>query len=127
MYCSSKQRACDELSTVICLGMMTDMWTSQSNDGYISLTTHFIDDEFIMRHRNLVTCNFPGRHPAINIADILKECTEEWKIDIQKKVAAVTTDNAQNVHNAVIERLLLPAIPCAGLSLNLAVQDARCS
>ena len=123
MYCSSKQRVCDELSSVSCLGMTTDTWTSQSNDGYISLTTHFINDEFLMCHRNLVTRNFPGRHTAVNIAEILKECTEEWKIDIRKKVAAVTTDNAQNVRNAVIECLLLPAIPCAGHSLNLAVQD----
>ena len=118
MYCSSKQRVCDELSSVSCLGMTTDMWTSRSNDGYISLITHFINDEFLMCHRNLVTRNFPGRHTAVNIAEILKECTEEWKIDIQKKVAAVTTDNAQNVRNAVIECLLLPAIPCAGHSLN---------
>ena len=41
MYCSSKQRVCDELSTVTCLGMTTDMWTSRSNDGYISLTTTY--------------------------------------------------------------------------------------
>ena len=38
-------------------------------------------------------------------------------------MVAVTTDNAQNVRNAVIDCLLLPAIPCAGHSLNLAVQD----
>ena len=85
------------LSSVFCLGMTTDMWTSQSNDGFISLTTHFIDDEFLMCHRNFVACNFPRRHTAVNIAEILKECTEEWKIDIQKKVVAVTTDNTQNV------------------------------
>ena len=94
MYCSSKQRICDELSSVSCLGMTTDMWTSRLNDGFISLTT---DDEFLMCHRNLVSRNFSGRHTAANIAEILKECTEEWKIDIQKKVVAVTTNNAQNV------------------------------
>ena len=78
-----------------------------------------------MCHRNLFTSKFPGRHTAVNIAEILKECTEEWKIDIQKKVAAVTMDNAQNVRNAVIECLLLPAIQCAGHSLNLAVQEVQ--
>ena len=76
-----------------------------------------------MCHRNLVTRNFSERHTAVNIAEILKECTEEWKIDIQKKVAAVTMDNAQNVQNSVIECLLLSTIPCAGHSLNLAAQD----
>ena len=61
-----------------------------------------------MCHRNLVTSYFPGRHTAVNIVDILQEYTKEWEIDIQNKVAAVTTDNAQNVHNAVIEYLPLP-------------------
>ena len=28
MYYSSKQRICDELSSVSCLGMTTDMWMS---------------------------------------------------------------------------------------------------
>ena len=115
IYCSGKH--------VAYLGTTTDMWTSQSNDGYISLTTHFIDKEFTMRHRNLVIRYFPGRHTAINIAKMLKDCAKEWKIDIQKEVAAFTTDNAQNVRNAIIDCLLLPAIPCAGHTLNLAVQD----
>ena len=39
-------------------------------------------------------------------------------------MAAVTTDNAQNVRNAIINCLLLPAIPCAGHTLNLAVKDS---
>ena len=75
-------------------------------------------------YRNLVTCNFPGRHTAVNIAEMLKECTKEWKIDIDKKLVAVTTENAQNVRNAIINFLLLPVIPCARRTLNLAVNDS---
>ena len=123
MYCRTKQIVCQEMDGVSYLGMTTDMWTSRSGDGYISMTVHFIDNQFVIHHRNLVTRNFPGRHTAINIADILKECTKEWNIGIEKEVVAVTTDNAQNVRNAVIDCLLLLAIPCAGHSLNLAVQD----
>ena len=77
------------------LGMTTDMWTSRSGDGYISMTVHFIDNQFVMHYRNLVRHNFPGRHTAINIADILKECTKEWNIDIEKEVVTVTTDNVE--------------------------------
>ena len=39
-------------------------------------------------------------------------------------MVAVTTDNAQNVRNVIIDCLLLPAIPCPDHSLNLAVQDS---
>jgi len=67
------------------------------------MTIHFIDSQFVMHHRNLVTRNFPGRHTAINIAEILKGCATEWNINIDREVVAVTTDNAQNVRNAIID------------------------
>ena len=40
------------------------------------------------------------------------------------QVPAFTTENAKNLVNAISENLMLVAIPCAGHSLNLAVQDA---
>jgi len=123
MYCKTRQSVCQEMDGVSYLCMTTDMWTSRSGDGYVSMTIHFIDSQLVMHHRNLVTRNFPGRHTAVNIAEILKGCATEWNINIDKDVVAVTTDNAQNVRNAIIDCLLLPAIPCAGHSLNLAVQD----
>ena len=49
---------------------------------------------------------------------------EDWGVDLHMQVPAFTTDNAKNVVNAVSENLMLVAIPCAGHSLNLAVQDA---
>ena len=36
----------------------------------------------------------------------------------------ITTGSVQNVLNAVIECLVLPAIPCACYSLNLTAQDS---
>ena len=70
-----------------------------------------------------MTHNFPERHIAIKTVDILKGCTEEWKVDIQKNVTAVIMDNAQNVQNAVIDCLLFPGVACSNQSLILAVQD----
>jgi len=42
----------------------------KSGDNYMSMTTHTIDYQFVMHHRNLITYNFPGRHTAVNIAKI---------------------------------------------------------
>ena len=53
----------------------------------IFLATHFIDEEFTIHYRNLVTRNFPGRHTANNIAEMLKDYSKEWKIDIMKNSA----------------------------------------
>ena len=78
-----------------------------------------------MKHHNLQSSHFPGTHTALNIATMLRKSVEEdWGVDLHMQVPAFTTDNAKNVVNAVSENLMLVAIPCAGHSLNLAVQDA---
>ena len=124
-YLAVKANVQQELKQVDYMGMTTDMWTSRSKDGYISITVHYISPQFVMKHHNLQSCPFPGSHTALNIATMLKKLVEEdWGIDLQMQVPAFTTDNAQNVVNAISENLMLVAIPCAGHSLNLAVQDA---
>ena len=111
-----------ELKDVQYLGLTTDMWMSRANDGYISLTAHYITPTFQMVHRNLQSCPFPGNHTAINIAELLGKMTDKWCIDISSQVIAVTTDNAKNVTNAITEELMLIMIPCAAHTLNLSVQ-----
>ena len=108
-----------DLKQVDYMGMTTDMWTSRSKDGYISVTAHHISPQFVMKH------HFPGSHTALNIATMLwKSVEEDWGVDLHMQVPAFTTDNAKNVVNAISENLMLVAIPCAQHSLNLAVQDA---
>ena len=114
-----------ELKQVEYMGLMTDMLTSRYKDGYISLSTHSISPQFVMQHCNLHRCHFPSNHTALNIVTKLWEMVENgWRVDLEAQVPAFTTDNAKNVVNAVSENLMLVAIPCAGHSLNLAVQDA---
>lgn len=104
-----------ELKKVDYMGMTTDV------DGYISITAHYISPQ--MKHHNLQSSDFPGTHTALNIATMLRKLVEEdWGVDLHMQVPAFTTDNA--TVNAVSENLMLVAIPCAGHSLNLAVQGA---
>ena len=113
-----------ELKEVQYLGLTTDMWTSRANDGYISLTAHYITPSFEMKHRNLQSFSFPGSHSAVNIAKLLEQLAADWKIDLYTQVTAFTTDNAKNITNAITENLMLTMIPCAGHTLNLVVQRA---
>ena len=109
------------------LGLTTDMWTSRTNGGYISLMAHYITPTFQMMHRNLQSCPFPGKHTAINIAELLGRITDKWCIDKGSKVIAVTTDNAKNITNAIMEELMLTVILCTGHTLNLSVQHVLCN
>ena len=86
-----------EFKQVDYMGMTTDMWTLRSIDGYISIITHYISPQFVMKHHNLQSCHFPGSHTALNIATMLQKLMEEeWGVDLHMQVPAfTTTDNAK--------------------------------
>ena len=50
----------------------TDIWTSRASDAYISLTCHFIDQDFTMSYYNLECKHFPGAHDYANIMEMIK-------------------------------------------------------
>ena len=106
------------------LSLTTDMWTSRSGDGYISLTAHYITADFEMKHNNLTTCHLPGTHDHTNIAAALRNLAEQWVIDLDDQVTCFTTDNGSNIVKMLRDDLQKMHIPCAGHTLNLSVEAA---
>ena len=98
------------------------MWTSRAGDGYISLTAHYITDNFELCHQNLSTCHFPGTHDYLNITEILQKFADAWNIDLDNQVSCFTTDNGLNVVKSLKNDLNIMHIPCAGHTLNLSVE-----
>lgn len=105
------------------MSLTTDLWMSKAGDGYISLTAHFVCRNFEMMHRNLETHHLPGVHDHSHLASALRGSTSEWCIDLDH-VSAFTTDNGSNIVKTVKEDLEVAHLPCAGHTLNLAVQSA---
>ena len=105
------------------MSLTTDLWTSKAGDAYISLTAHFVCRNFEMMHRNLETRHLPGVHDHSHLASALRDSTSEWCIDLDH-VSAFTTDNGSNIVKTVKEDLEVIHLPCAGHTLNLAVQSA---
>ena len=52
-YFSVKARVIPELKDVDFMGTTTNMGTSRANDGYLSITAHYISPQFVTFHRNL--------------------------------------------------------------------------
>lgn len=78
------------------LAMTTDNWTSIANEGYITVTAHFLDDEFVLKSRVLATVAMPERHTGVNIADRLVDIV--GKFDIQaSKIKSVVRDGASSM------------------------------
>ena len=59
--------------------LTTDIWTSLSNEAYLSLTVHFISPEWDLNCCVLATSSFPGQHTDINIAEKIKDIVKPSK------------------------------------------------
>ena len=111
------------LETAQFLCITTDLWTAaHSNRAYISLTSHGIDSSWQFCSYCLATKELPVAHTADNISEKIEDILDEWNIDKDNIVAAVT-DNARNITNAINQMGLLH-FPCMGHSLQLGILKA---
>lgn len=88
-----------------------------------SVTVHYVDkDDWPLQSHVLQTTVFNNAHIGCNLAALLCEVCQEWKI--QDKNPALVTDNARNMvlAGAVAERD--PHVRCIADTLNLASQKA---
>ena len=110
-----------KLSEIKYCSITTDLWTSCQTIGYITVTCHFISSDWKLISVVLSTINVTGDHTAENIAEELKQITDEW--NISEKLVASVTDNGANMV-AGIRLNGWKHLPCFAHTLNLVVQDA---
>ena len=78
----------------------TDLWTSSHQQhSYILLTVHFIDADFKVHSVCLKILEVPQDHDAGSLCGVLCSMLQDWKIS--DKVFRGTTDNGQNIVNAI--------------------------
>lgn len=98
----------------ICL--TSDCWTSINNEGFISLTAHFVDENWKLNSKFLSFCKMNPPHSGIELANKVFECLKDWGID--RKVFSLTLDNAlanDNMKKLLKEQLCLQnSLLCAG-------------
>ncbi|XVF28957.1 hypothetical protein REPUB_Repub15cG0077500 [Reevesia pubescens] len=74
----------------ICL--TSDLWTSITTDGYICLTTHFIDANWKLQKRILTFSFMPPPHTGVALSEKVYGLLTEW--EIKSKVFSLTLENA---------------------------------
>ncbi|XP_031276745.1 zinc finger BED domain-containing protein RICESLEEPER 2-like [Pistacia vera] len=82
--------ALERVSDRICLTF--DIWSSCTTDGYISLTTHYVDENWELQSRILNFCHIPPSHSRALLLEIVYDFLKDW--GIEKKVFSLTLDNA---------------------------------
>lgn len=99
MYKTCCKNVAAELKNVQHFAATSDLWSSRTMDPFLSLTLHYIDDDWKLRQRCLETAYFPADHTADMIAQGLKDMLSEWDL-AEEKLSAITTDNGANVVKA---------------------------
>ena len=82
------------------VAMTSDIWTSNSLDGYLSVTGHFIDSTWKLQNKNLSTKPFNDRHTGVNIARAILQVATEFQVE---SIPCLLTDNATNMTVAARE------------------------
>ena len=109
-YAAMKHRLQESFRYCDNLALTSDIWTSRTTQAYVTVTAHYISDNWNIRSYVLCTCQMPERHTGANIATRLREVAEAWNID-DEHVSAVVTDNVSYMSVAV-DTLEWYHLPC---------------
>ena len=121
-YDEVKQSVKEKLDKAKFISLTTDTWTGCHNCGYIFLSAHYVGDDWQMHHHSLKTQEVVSSHIAQNLAEEICYSLDKW--DITDKVVMVTTDNAQNIRNAITDQLHLSYLGYVGHTLQLGISKA---
>ncbi|XP_055040058.2 E3 SUMO-protein ligase ZBED1 [Misgurnus anguillicaudatus] len=122
LYQKHRAKLETDLATVHHFAATTDMWSSRTMEPYLSLTVHFISEEWVLQSHCLQTSYFPNDHTGEFLAAGLKEAFDSWGLSEQKLVA-ITTDSGANIKKA-IELNNWTRLQCFGHRLHLAIETA---
>ncbi|KAL6592908.1 hypothetical protein ACP70R_049204 [Stipagrostis hirtigluma subsp. patula] len=72
----------------------SDLWTSNQKLGYLCLTAHYIDSNFVLHKKIIAFRDVKYPHTGLAIEEALTKCLKEW--GIHRKMFTITLDNASN-------------------------------
>lgn len=119
LYNSTRQRIATELDGVSFYSATTDLWSSRVMQPYLSLTVHFINDDWTLRSVCLQTAYFPDEHKGEIIAQGLKDALSSWNLP-EDRLTCMTTDSGSNMLKALRDNGW-PSLQCFGHRLNCAI------
>lgn len=118
-----------DLIDVQSISFIFDIWTSLSQQPYMSLTIHYLTKHFELKNKTLGCTYFPGEHTGQTIFLKIKNMVSKWGIDAENSNTPIyiVTDNARNIGNGFAhfnENQHLHHILCTAHTLQLAINDA---
>lgn len=103
------------------IAVTTDIWTSVTNEAYLSFTASYIDPDWTMKTPILATIPMHDRHTQAIIAEHLGNVADDWSI--KNKVVACVHDGASNVKDVGNMNGWFD-VQCAAHKLQLCINNA---
>lgn len=101
------------------VSLTTDLWTSPTMEPYITVTAHYITNEWSLKARVLTTSAMTEQHTAVNIVDRLSATIKAWGLQL----FCTVHDNAAAMNLALELCEQSPKdIGCTGHTLQLAIK-----
>ncbi|KAL3344779.1 hypothetical protein AABB24_023960 [Solanum stoloniferum] len=122
LYAREKELLKAELALIssrVCL--TSDMWTSLVSNGYMCVTAHYVNINWVLQKRVLIFRHVPPPHSGVVLGHFLIDFLKEW--GIEKKIFALTLDNA-TCNKGVVDVLknhlsLMRSLVCEGKFLHV--------
>jgi len=78
------------------VAVTSDIWTSATNESYVSVTVHYIDNSWVLCSRVLAVMPIEDRHTGDNIVKWLLDVVAQYDMS-PSKVSAIVHDNGSNM------------------------------
>ncbi|XP_057981190.1 zinc finger BED domain-containing protein RICESLEEPER 3-like [Malania oleifera] len=116
----------------VCL--TSDCWSSPTTEGYLCITVHFVDENWVLHSKIINFSHMPPPHSGVALSEKTFSVLKEWGID--SKIFSITLDNAtanDSMQDILSSQLSLQAplvsggeyfhVRCCAHILNLIVQE----
>ena len=123
LYDSMRERVQSAINDSKAISFTTDTWTEpNTTKSFMSLTSHWIDDN-LTRKTAVLHCElFEGSHTGARLAQSLTDMLKSWNVEVTK-FHVIVHDNAANIMKAMRDADLLH-VSCFAHSLQLCLHDA---
>lgn len=94
-YCAIRQKIAALLANITSYACTADIWTSLAGAAYLTVTIHFINDDWELCSFVLATVFFPSPHNGSRLKELFEDILTDWKLS-KEALVCVVTDTASN-------------------------------
>lgn len=119
LYHETKVKIMASMSRAHRVAVTCDSWTSVTTESYVTITAHYISEDWTILSHVLQTRAVYKYHTGAHLAELLSYVVEEWQLS--DKDVVLLTDNASNMI-AAAQIGTFPHVKCFAHTVNLASQ-----